>query len=138
MLSRFVTLNLFRYIALLIVATGVVALGVLPGSGEQGSEAELKLTVNQTVEALWERADGPVRRQQADRAWLWGPEPITTSTEYYPESPSGTRSLVYYEKGRLDILDAGISPSDEWYCRRWIASTGDALRPCAVGRNPLH
>jgi hypothetical protein len=104
-----------RLVALALLATGIVTFGILPGRGERAAGDQLKLKVNETVEQLWERSDGPVLRQDVDRAWTWGPEPITTSTEFYPESPSGLRTLVYYDKGRLDILDPGADSADEWY-----------------------
>jgi hypothetical protein len=113
--TRFATLQTFRLLALALMAVGIVAFGILPGLGEEGTGDELTLKINETVEQLWDRSDGPVLRQDVDRAWLWGPRPITTSTEFYPESPSGLRTLVYYDKGRLDILDAESSSGDEWY-----------------------
>jgi hypothetical protein len=113
--TRFVSAQTLRLLALALLATGTVVYGILPGRGERAAGDQLKLKINETVEQLWERADGPVLRQDVDRAWTWGPEPITTSTEFYPESPSGLRTLVYYDKGRLDILDPGANTADEWY-----------------------
>ena len=115
MTTRFATLQTFRLLALTVLAVSTVAFGILPGLGEESPGDALTLKINETVEALWERSDGPVLRQDVDRAWLWGPRPITTSTEFYPDSSSGLRTLVYFDKGRLDVLDPEASTSDEWY-----------------------
>src|SRR5690606_11358917 len=113
--TRFATLQSFRLLALALMALSTVAAGILPGLGEESTGDQLTLKINETVENLWERSDGPVLRREVDRAWLWGPRPITTSTETYAESPTGLRTRVYFDKGRLDILDPEASTSDEWY-----------------------
>ncbi len=112
---RHAAFQIVRLMALTAIMAGIVASGVLSGFGEEGSGDALALRINKTVESIWERSDGPVSRKQVDRAWLWGPEPVTTSTEYYPGSPSGLRTLVYYDKGRLDILNPESNTGDEWY-----------------------
>ncbi len=115
MTGRFISAHGFRLLLVAFIAASVAAVGIHPGTGEQNPDDELKLKINETVAEVWERSDGAVSRGDADRAWLWGPAPITTSTEYYPESPTGNRTLVYYNKGRLDILDADASSANEWY-----------------------
>ena len=115
MTRKFVTLQSFRLLAVIVVMTSIVATGILSGYGEPGDGDDLKLTINETVESIWERSDGPVLRGELNRAWTWGPEPISSATEFYPDSPTGTRTLVYYDKGRLDILDANADTSGEWY-----------------------
>ena len=115
MTGHSITFKTFRILTLVIIAAGFAAFGIRPGQSEPGDGNELQLRINETVEALWNRSDGPVMRGAVDRAWLWGPSPIATSTEFYPESPSGARTLVYYDKGRLDILDAEASTANDWY-----------------------
>lgn len=115
MTGKFVSVHAFRLLLVAIMAAGIAAFGIHPGTGEQNPDDELQLKINETVEGIWERSDGAVSRGDADRAWLWGPSPISTSTEFYPESPNGSRTLVYYNKGRLDILDPNVSSADDWY-----------------------
>src|SRR5690606_13465206 len=67
------------------------------------------------VQSIWSQTDGPVAAGEIARTWIWGPNPIVSTTEYYRESPTGFRSTIYYDKGRLDILDASMSTDDPWY-----------------------
>lgn len=115
MTGKFVALQASRILLVVLVTASIAAFGIHPGAGEEGVGDDLKLKINETVESIWERSDGPVSRGVVDRAWLWGPEPVSTSTEFYPESPSRTRTLVYYNKGRLDILDPEGNSASDWY-----------------------
>jgi len=55
-----------------------------------------------------------VARLEAAHAWLLGPAPLAMTVERYDESPTGTRQLVYFDKGRLDILDVNATTGDYW------------------------
>jgi hypothetical protein len=57
---------------------------------------------------LWRRTDLPVANGQANRSWLWGPQPILDTTEPWAESPGGNRQVEYYDKGRMEINDPGL------------------------------
>ncbi len=54
---------------------------------------------------LWRRSDLPIANGQANRTWLWGPQPILDTTEPWAESPGGNRQVEYYDKGRMEIND---------------------------------
>ncbi|CAN5555727.1 hypothetical protein BH23CHL2_BH23CHL2_33150 [soil metagenome] len=132
MTQKFISLQTFRLLALVVVMVSVVVIDIHPGYGEPGAGDDLELEVNDTVERIWERSDGPVLRGVEDRAWLWGPEPVSIATEFYPESSTGTRTLVYYDKGRLDIRDINADPSQDWY-----AVGGLLVHEMLVGRVQL-
>ncbi len=72
------------------------------------------LPIHPIAQSIWDSADGPVARLEVARAWLLGPAPLAMTIERYDESPTGTRRLVYYDKGRLDILDPNAETSNFW------------------------
>jgi hypothetical protein len=62
------------------------------------------------------RADQPVARGEARRTWLWGPQANSYQTqEQYQEHPDGLRTVLYFEKARMEITDPGADPADLWY-----------------------
>ncbi len=71
--------------------------------------------VDPAIAAIWSATDGPVAGDQVERDWMWGPDAISTSVEYSADSPDGVRRMVYFDKGRLDILDRSRSPDDGWF-----------------------
>lgn len=72
------------------------------------------LPIHPIAQTIWDAVDGPVARGEVARGWLLGPAPLAMTTERYDDSPTGARRLVYFDKGRLDILDANASPGDYW------------------------
>jgi hypothetical protein len=71
--------------------------------------------VEPPIAAIWDATDGPIASDQVERDWMWGPDAISTSVEYTADSPDGVRRMVYFDKGRLDILDRSASPDSDWY-----------------------
>lgn len=77
--------------------------------------ASVPAPIPPAIEALWQQADGPVLRGESARGWLWGPAALAVSTEHYDDSPTRTRQMVWYDKGRLDINDPNGDPTSIWY-----------------------
>jgi len=71
--------------------------------------------IDPAVQSIWAQTDGPVAEGEIARTWIWGPSAIVSTTEYYSESPTGLRNTVYFDKGRLDILDTTMSADNLWY-----------------------
>jgi hypothetical protein len=67
------------------------------------------------IDAIWRAADEDVASGAVSRPWVWGAEPLAIAVEHYRESESGLRQMVYYDKGRLDILDSGEDEGSGWY-----------------------
>jgi hypothetical protein len=72
------------------------------------------LPIHPIAQTIWDAADGPVARMEVARGWLLGPAPLAMTLERYDDSPTGARQLVYFDKGRLDILDVNASTSNYW------------------------
>lgn len=53
----------------------------------------------------WRTADLPVANNQAARPYLWGPTAIFSGTETFAEAAGGKQSVVYFDKGRMEIKD---------------------------------
>lgn len=56
-----------------------------------------------------------MQRGEVARGWLWGPVALGVSTEHYADSPTGTRRMVWFDKGRIDINDPNGDASSLWY-----------------------
>lgn len=69
--------------------------------------------VNPAIQTIWQQGDGNAVLN--GQPWLWGEKPLAISVEYQQDSPTGLRSMVYYDKGRLDIPDPSEDPSNPWY-----------------------
>ncbi len=72
-------------------------------------------SIDPAVQSIWTQTDGPVANHEIARTWIWGPSAIVSTTEYYQNSPTGFRTNIYFDKGRLDILDPTMSSDDLWY-----------------------
>lgn len=109
------------WIAGLLVLTGLIVT-TLPLSLRSSAQPEpaalltrAGIPVDPSIAAIWTATDGPVASDAAERDWMWGPNAISTSIEYSADSPNGVRRMVYFDKGRLDILDNAASPDGDWY-----------------------
>lgn len=115
MSGRFAAENLLRISALVFLSLSLVTWMFMDGLGQSAGGGPDYHVVDPVVDQIWEMADGPIARNEANRAWTWGPEPISVTTEYYADSPTGARTMVYFDKGRLDVLNPERAPTDPWY-----------------------
>ncbi|GAB4215842.1 MAG: hypothetical protein OHK0022_56210 [Roseiflexaceae bacterium] len=94
----------------------LVALVVL-ATAQQALAAPNPSAVFQT---LWERYDRPVAEQRTPRSWTWGPAPIAGPLEEEFRDPQVSpiayqRSVIYYDKGRMEINNPDGDASSPWY-----------------------
>ena len=80
-----------------------------------GATTTTGVPVDTAIADVWGATDGPVADRAASRAWLWGPRALARAVEYYEQSPTGLRTMVYYDKGRLDILNPQGDPGSPWH-----------------------
>lgn len=64
---------------------------------------------------VWDRTDSLVASLQTTRTWYWGPFGFFSTHESYSESPSGQRSVQYFDKSRMEINNPDADPSSQWY-----------------------
>lgn len=82
---------------LVLMATALLVAG-LPGAARAASFA------SPAFQTWWAATDAPVASGAVQRAWIWGPEPITAGRqEPYAEAPGGQRLVQYFDKGRMEL-----------------------------------
>ena len=68
------------------------------------------------IQETWSRVDRPVATGQTARTWLWGPQDTSFQrTEPYAESPGGARTVVYFDKSRMEISDPSADRGSGWF-----------------------
>jgi hypothetical protein len=96
--------------ALAIVLLGTVLVSSAPAS-DIGTYA---------FEQVWWRTDLPVRENQTDRTWIWGPEPISSLLlepyhEGHASGVDGARWVQYFDKTRVEITRSDGDRNDPWF-----------------------
>lgn len=67
-------------------------------------------------ESVWSRTDEPVDEGAVSRTWIWGPEPnFSARIEPYAEGPDGQRTVLYFDKSRMEITDPEADSEEVWY-----------------------
>jgi hypothetical protein len=113
------SLSLFIISIVLVVIAPISVL--LPTWADESSSGPIRMPVHPVVERLWRTSDGALLDGDVARGWVWGPEALAMTVETDPGSALGRRQMVYFEKGRLDVVNPTLDPSDPWF------ATGAAL-----------
>jgi hypothetical protein len=71
-------------------------------------------------EQVWWRTDLPVRENQTNRTWIWGPEPISPLLlepydEGFASGLEGARWVQYFDKTRVEITRSDADRGESWY-----------------------
>jgi N-acetylmuramoyl-L-alanine amidase len=76
-------------------------------------------------EQTWGRTDKPVENLQAQRTWMWGPEPYSAGIiEPYTQATGGKRIVQYFDKSRMEITtDKTVSLDSPWYVTNGLLAT---------------
>ncbi|HYI14570.1 MAG TPA: PQQ-dependent sugar dehydrogenase [Thermomicrobiales bacterium] len=81
-------------------------------------------------ENTWARSDQLVANGAIARSWIWGPwETRAIEVEPYDQAPDGIRTVVYFDKARMEINDPGADQNSPWY-----VTTGLLVAEMIVGR----
>ena len=100
-------------IFIVMLVTAIALPAIAESDGDEQTEVE-PIVVDPTIQAVWDITDGQIISGQASRAWAFGPEPIAAAYEYYPQSPTQFRKIVYYDKGRLDLVNPQAPAGSIW------------------------
>lgn len=95
----------------------VVALLAIPAGADEETSTDAAVepvVVDPSIQAVWDMTDGQIASGAVSRSWIFGPEPISAAHEYYPQSPTNFRQIVYYDKGRLDLNHEQLPPGSIW------------------------
>jgi hypothetical protein len=64
----------------------------------------------------WARTDKPVLDGAVNRTWMWGLQTNAyLTTERYVEAPDGERTVIYFDKSRMEITDPYGDRSNPWF-----------------------
>ncbi|HUG14118.1 MAG TPA: transglycosylase SLT domain-containing protein [Thermomicrobiales bacterium] len=102
-------------LALIITVATPLALRSETATGAEQMHTVGGVPVDAAISRIWRADDEPVANGSAVRGWLWGPHAIATGVEYSEDSPALRRTMVYFDKARLDILDPSTSPDSAWH-----------------------
>lgn len=92
-------------------------------------------SVDQIVDT-WARTDAPVAAKDVNRTWMWGPAPFTeTMPEHYDEADGGHRTVVYFDKSRMEVTHPDSDPNSIWYVTNGLLSEEMITGNIQVGDN---
>jgi hypothetical protein len=105
--------QIVRRMTVSLIALALIVSVVVPASpaSEIGTYA---------FEQMWWRTDLPVRENETDRTWIWGPEPISPLLlepydEGYASGVEGARWVQYFDKTRVEITRSDADRGESWY-----------------------
>ncbi|CAN5777509.1 hypothetical protein BH23CHL2_BH23CHL2_28210 [soil metagenome] len=115
----------WRVVATLFMLATVASLAIPIAAQDAPDDppAVEPVVVDPTIQAVWDMTDGQIASGAVQRSWAFGPEPISAAYEYYPQSPTDFRKLVYYDKGRLDLLNPQSPDGSIWMVSGALLST---------------
>jgi hypothetical protein len=64
----------------------------------------------------WARTDYPIVAGEVNRTWMWGPKRYKDKlVEEYADSPGGQRTVLYWDKSRMEITHPDAFDDGVWY-----------------------
>lgn len=119
---------------ILIASLAVPTIAQEPSEEDAQPEPE-PVIVDPSIQAVWDITDGKIASGEVQRAWAFGPEPIAAAYEYYPQSPTNFRKIVYYDKGRLDLINPQAPPGSIWMVTGALLTTEMITGQIQLGEN---
>ncbi len=63
----------------------------------------------------WDKFDSAITSGLTKRSWMWGPVNYRYVQEPYDEAPGGCRTVLYWDKSRMEITNPGGNLADKYY-----------------------
>ncbi|HEX2910427.1 MAG TPA: endo-1,4-beta-xylanase [Chloroflexia bacterium] len=101
------------------------------GSCQGAGQAGLRSRFNPT----WDRYDDAVASGRVKRSWMWGPTSYRFVQEPYDEAPGGCRTVLYWDKSRMEITNPGGNPADKYYVTNGLLARELVSGQIQVGNN---
>ncbi|HET9014473.1 MAG TPA: transglycosylase SLT domain-containing protein [Thermomicrobiaceae bacterium] len=86
-------------------------------------------TLDAPIASLWARTDGAQALAGSNHGWLWGPYARSVTKEPYLGAPGGARTVIYFDKARMEINNTNANPQSPWY-----VTSGLLVREMISGR----
>lgn len=90
-----------------------------PGPPSVGPDSKCSGPGNNALRGLfdptWQRYDEAITSGRAQRSWIWGPEALQFVQEAYDEAPGGCRTVLYWDKSRMEITNPSGNRSDKYF-----------------------
>jgi hypothetical protein len=113
--GRYTVSQILRVLSITLFSLSLVTWYFIDSQGTNYDPNQYGLKIHPAIERVWQKVDGKPAAGDLSQAWGFGPEPISITTEYYRDSPTGIRHLYYYDKGRLDILNPSDDSNGQWF-----------------------
>src|SRR4051812_1790560 len=98
-----------RIVGVVAALSLVASLMLLARGGQATAEPN-------AFQRTWMRTDKPVVEHVATRTWMWGPqETAIQKTERYDQAPNHQRTVLYFEKSRMEITHPDAFDDGVWY-----------------------
>ena len=83
----------------------------------------------------WQRYDEAITTGRAIRSWIWGPESHSFAQEAYQEAAGGCRTVLYWDKSRMEITNPGASRTDKYFVTNGLLARELVSGQIQVGQN---
>lgn len=84
-------------------------------SSDRAPETRLPIAPSPDVAVRWAADDAPIANGDASQSWTWGPQIFRSAQEPYAEAPSGSRSVWYLDKARMEVNNPIADPDAGWF-----------------------
>ncbi len=89
-----------------------------PGNGStSGSCPSPDSNTRNLFQPTWAHYDEAITSGLAKRSWIWGPpdHAFRLTSEPYDEAPGGCRTVLYWDKSRMEITNPGGNQADKYF-----------------------
>lgn len=98
----------FMRLLLAMLLLGQLLAGFVAGTHAARAEG----FVSDAFQNQWNSTDAEVANGKVARTFFWGPQAFAHTQEVYSESPTSTREVQYFDKGRMELTrKTGLDPN---------------------------
>jgi hypothetical protein len=106
-----------------------------PGAQAAPAAAPSDGFADPAIAAVWARSDRAVAAGTSAHSWVWGPGPFYTTYEPMDGTPTGAHLVQYFDKGRLEVNDAGADRAARWFVTGGLLVKELVAGAITVGQN---
>ncbi|MBN9388024.1 MAG: hypothetical protein J0I20_08245 [Chloroflexi bacterium] len=88
-----------------------------------------------SFQPTWDKFDSAITSGLTKRSWMWGPTNYRYVQEPYDEAPGGCRTVLYWDKSRMEITNPNDNPTDKYYVTNGLLARELVSGQIQVGNN---